>query len=211
MASYDPSKEFVVMIIMGANMCVSGIIDIEDNYFQESPFDPTLSYTKIMIYDQTVTEDLTGETRRRKLAVFTRNCVKAMGVKNTSSAIKAKLDAFVNDGTECHGVVKNDDGVAFAFAFGKGAQAFFDDTVVPLFATEKKVVMVLPRGIDICCSLDVVEYSYEYKGPSEKMVKFENMGAHLSMISFGTICIIISLNNLHFTFNFVCIGIHGRP
>ena len=165
MASYDPSKEFVVMIIMGANMCVSGIIDIEDNYFQESPFDPTLSYTKIMIYDQTVTEDLTGETRRRKLAVFTRNCVKAMGVKNTSSAIKAKLDAFVNDGTECHGVVKNDDGVAFAFAFGKGAQAFFDDTVVPLFATEKKVVMVLPRGIDICCSLDVVEYSYEYKGP----------------------------------------------
>ena len=66
------------MIIMGANMCVSGIIDIEDNYFQESPFDPTLSYTKIMIYDQTVTEDLTGETRRRKLALFTRNCVKAM-------------------------------------------------------------------------------------------------------------------------------------
>ena len=91
-----------------------------------------------------------------------------MGVKNTSSAIKAKLDAFVNDGIECHGVVKNDDGVAFAFAFGNGAQAFFDDTVVPLFATEKKVVMVLPRGIDICCSLDVVEYSYEYKGPVRK-------------------------------------------
>ena len=160
-ASYDPSKEFVVMIVMGEKMCVSGIIDLEYTYFEESPFDLNLPYTKILIYDQTVTEDLTGEKGRRKLAVFTRNCVKAMGVAKTPSVIKTELDAFVDDGTKCHGIIKNGNGVAFAFAFGGGAQVFFNETVVPLFATEKKVVMVLPHGIDICRSFDVVEYSHK--------------------------------------------------
>ena len=117
-------------------------------------------YLLNVIYDQTVTEDLTGEKGRRKLAVFTRNCVKAMGVAKTPSVIKTELDAFVDDGTKCHGIIKNRNGVAFAFAFGGGAQVFFNETVVPLFATEKKVVMVLPHGIDICRSFDVVEYSH---------------------------------------------------
>ena len=157
MASYDPSKEFVVMFIMDTNyLCISGIINIENPYFDGGPFNGP--YTKIIMYDHMIAENLTGEKRRKRLAVFTRNCVKAMGVKKTPSAIKAKSDAFAKDGTKCHDVVQNE-GVAFAFAFEnkKKAQAFFDETVFPLFATEKRVVMVFPRGIDISDCLDIVE------------------------------------------------------
>ena len=64
----------------------------------------------------------------------------------------------MDDGTKCHDIVKNGDGVAFAFAFGNDAQVFFDEMVVPLFATEKRVVMVLPHNIKIRGSFDVFEY-----------------------------------------------------
>ena len=165
-ASYNPSNEFVVMVLVGQHRYVSGIIDIEDTYVEKSPFDLTLPYTKIMISDQSIAEDITGKKRRRKLAMFTRNCVKAMGIKKTPSAVKAKLDVFVDDGTNCHDIVKNGDGVAFAFAFGNDAQVFFDEMVVPLCATEKRVVMVLPHNIKIRGSFDVFEYHRGFRDPA---------------------------------------------